>query len=80
MATGVYREITQNNETFKTVFLFAEQPELEGPLITLEFASLEDICGGIRYNSDLTFPTASQVPTFSFIGLNLAGKGGAHAY
>jgi hypothetical protein len=53
--------------------LFAE---LEGPLITLEFASLEDVCGGLGYNSDLTFPTASQVPTFSFIGLNLAGKGG----
>jgi hypothetical protein len=73
LAAGGYGEVTQHNETFKTVFLFAE---LEGPLITLEFASLEDICGGFGYNSDLTFPTASQVPTFPFIGANMAGKTG----
>jgi hypothetical protein len=50
--------------------------KLEGPLITLEFASLGDVCGGFGYNSDLTFPAASQVPTFPFIGLNMAEKTG----
>ncbi|GKZ30606.1 hypothetical protein AbraIFM66950_009686 [Aspergillus brasiliensis] len=44
----------KTTETMKTFFLYFL---LQGPLITFEFASIEGVCGGFGYNSNLKFPT-----------------------
>ena len=66
-AQGAYGIVTINGGQFKTFFVFAK---LEGPLIELEFAEISGICGGFGYNSNLTLPTAAQVPSFPLIGNN----------
>ncbi|GKZ28089.1 hypothetical protein AbraCBS73388_010447, partial [Aspergillus brasiliensis] len=48
----------------KTFFLYCL---LQGPLITFEFASIEGVCGGFGYNSNLKFPTPKNVTQFPLI-------------
>lgn len=74
LAAGGYGSITPAGApSYDTVFLFAE---LEGPILDLEFIEISDICGGFGYNSNLTLPTATQVPNFPFVGNNMSGKVG----
>ncbi|KAE8356853.1 hypothetical protein BDV28DRAFT_41599 [Aspergillus coremiiformis] len=63
-AAGYFGEVTHGNDQFKSVFVYCI---LKGPLITLQFASIEGICGGFGYNSNLTFPTAKNVMNFPLI-------------
>ncbi|OJJ77882.1 hypothetical protein ASPBRDRAFT_251204 [Aspergillus brasiliensis CBS 101740] len=61
---GVVRKGSKTTETMKTFFLYCL---LQGPLITFEFASIEGVCGGFRYNSNLKFPTPKNVMQFPLI-------------
>ncbi|TGJ87821.1 hypothetical protein E0Z10_g925 [Xylaria hypoxylon] len=49
---------------FKSVFIFAK---LNGPLVTLEFAEIDSLCGGFGYNSSVRLPTVDEVYEFPFI-------------
>lgn len=64
LAVGSYGEITKNNHTFKSVFLFAK---LEGPLIEFEFAEISGICGGFGYNSYVRYPSLAELYSFPFV-------------
>ncbi|KAE8147170.1 hypothetical protein BDV25DRAFT_143024 [Aspergillus avenaceus] len=61
---GKTRTATLSHQEFETVFVYCV---LRGPLITLEFASIEGICGGFGYNSNLTFPTPQNLLNFPLI-------------
>ncbi|KAL4922825.1 hypothetical protein BDW62DRAFT_196833 [Aspergillus aurantiobrunneus] len=66
-AAGYYGMITAPTtgpETYKSAFLYCI---LNGPLITLSFATIGGVCGGFGYNSSLTLPTAQNVPNFPLI-------------
>ncbi|KJK85506.1 hypothetical protein H633G_10654 [Metarhizium anisopliae BRIP 53284] len=62
-AAGYYGN-TKGADPFETIFLYCV---LRGPLITLQFATIEGVCGGFGYNSSLTFPTARDVVKFPLI-------------
>lgn len=82
MAGGYYGEFTKpskaakpgetpkpsDEDTFKTIFVFAE---LDGPIAELEFASLSGLTGGVGYNSLVTLPTIDNVTTFPFLAAGL---------
>lgn len=53
-----------NKDSFKTVFVFAD---VEGPVIELEFASLNNLQGGVGYNNQMTMPTVQNVLQFPFL-------------
>lgn len=66
LAAGGYGDLTDplTTKPFKTAFVFAQ---LNGPLITLEFATIQGITGGFGYNNNLTLPTVAEVPSFPFL-------------
>jgi hypothetical protein len=68
LAAGAYGELQKpdNPETFTTTFVFAQ---LKGPLITLEFATIEGVTGGFGYNNSLKLPTVAEVPSFPLIAV-----------
>ncbi|KAI0536511.1 hypothetical protein GGR58DRAFT_528184 [Xylaria digitata] len=73
-AAGFYGIVTPlgNSEGFKSVFIFAK---LNGPLVTLEFAEINSLCGGFGYNSSMRLPTVDEVYDFPFIAsTGLSGK------
>ncbi|KIV76927.1 hypothetical protein PV11_08776 [Exophiala sideris] len=51
-------------QNYKSVFLYAK---LDGPIITLEFATITGIRLGFGYNSLVTSPTVNQLTDFPFI-------------
>ncbi|KAH8689866.1 hypothetical protein BGW36DRAFT_465854 [Talaromyces proteolyticus] len=65
-AAGYYGVIKdpQSHDEFKSFFLYCV---LQGPLITFQFATIEGVCGGFGYNSNLTFPTPQNVKQFPLI-------------
>ena len=63
MAVGEYHEIT-GPPSYKSVFIFAK---LDGPLITLELATIEGIRLGFGYNSFVQPPDLDNLTTFPFI-------------
>lgn len=65
-AAGFYGVVTLggSNNDFQSVFIFAK---LNGPLLTLGFAEISGVCGGIGYNSSVRLPTIDQVSEFPFI-------------
>ncbi|KAH8702291.1 hypothetical protein BGW36DRAFT_459012 [Talaromyces proteolyticus] len=71
-AAGYYGKIKTPKE-FETVFVYCI---LKGPLITLQFASIEGICGGFGFNSQLKFPTAKNVMEFPLIAQGAANPPG----
>ncbi|KAI1660150.1 hypothetical protein F4813DRAFT_351129 [Daldinia decipiens] len=76
-AAGFYGIVTPKgtSNSFKTVFVFAK---LNGPLVTLEFAEINSICGGFGYNSSVRLPTIDEVDDFPFIASSqLSGSGNA---
>ncbi|KAF8457871.1 hypothetical protein BDZ91DRAFT_629347, partial [Kalaharituber pfeilii] len=66
LAAGGYGKLTNptTQDKFTTTFVFAQ---LEGPLITLEFATISGVTGGFGYNNSLTLPTIAEVPSFPFL-------------
>ncbi|KAL6895748.1 hypothetical protein HDV57DRAFT_521043 [Trichoderma longibrachiatum] len=62
-AAGYYGK-TKKPKQFETIFLFCV---LKGPLITLEFVTIEGVTGGFGYNSNLKFPTAHNILQFPLI-------------
>ncbi|KND88092.1 hypothetical protein TOPH_07323 [Tolypocladium ophioglossoides CBS 100239] len=65
-AAGFYGIVTPagSSDGFRSVFVFAK---LNGPLVTLEFAEINSICGGFGYNSSVRLPTVDQVYEFPLI-------------
>ncbi len=82
MAGGYYGEVTKpskatksgktpnpnDEDTFKTVFVFAE---LDGPIAELEFAFLSGLTGGVGYNSLVTLPTIDNMTKSPFLAVGL---------
>ncbi|KAK6338299.1 hypothetical protein TWF730_002363 [Orbilia blumenaviensis] len=64
-AAGFYGEFT-GPPTVKSIFVFAE---LDGPLITLEFATISGVRAGFGYNVSIREPKISEVPTFPLLTL-----------
>ena len=63
MAVGEYHEIT-GPPSYKSVFIFAK---LDGPLISLELATIEGIRLGFGYNSFVQPPNLNDLTSFPFI-------------
>lgn len=59
--------------SYKSIFVFAK---LEGPLITLEFATISGVTGGIGYNSSVRVPEASEISEFPFVKTDSVGSAG----
>ena len=79
MAVGEYDEIDRviNNitEKYKSIFLYAK---LDGPLITLEFATIEGVPLGFGVNSNVRQPRIEELNDFPFITDKAANDGGAN--
>ncbi|KAI0907851.1 hypothetical protein F4823DRAFT_527482 [Ustulina deusta] len=76
-AAGFYGDVTPSGSStpFRSVFIFAK---LNGPLVTLEFAEIDSLCGGFGYNSTIRLPTVDEVYEFPFIAnTDLSGKDNA---
>ncbi|KAF2839442.1 hypothetical protein M501DRAFT_790159 [Patellaria atrata CBS 101060] len=63
MAVGEYRIVTQP-QNYKSVFVYAK---LDGPLITLAFATVSGVRVGFGYNSIVRSPTLLELPQFPFL-------------
>ena len=66
-AGGYYSHVPDPNDAnhfFKSMFVFAE---LDGPIAEFELASLNGLCGGFGYNSQIVLPTIDQVTKFPFL-------------
>jgi hypothetical protein len=73
VAVGEYAEVTENNNTYKSIFIYAK---LDGPLIDLEIAIIEGVRLGFGYNSFVRTPTVQELAQFPFIndsGASVAG-------
>ncbi|KAF8469770.1 hypothetical protein BDZ91DRAFT_631807, partial [Kalaharituber pfeilii] len=59
LAAGAYGELKDpvTKALFDSTFIFAQ---LDGPLITLEFATISGVTGGLGYNNSLTLPTIAE--------------------
>lgn len=63
-AAGMYGFKTVNGREIKNVFVFLK---LDGPLITVGFADISGLTGGLGYNMDLKWPSVTEVTDFPFI-------------
>ncbi|GME34039.1 hypothetical protein FN846DRAFT_301210 [Neofusicoccum parvum] len=72
LAAGGYGRLRSGGRTVDSAFVFAR---LDGPLVTLEFATLSGLTGGIGYNSALALPTVDQVPEFPFLKMPAVAPG-----
>lgn len=63
-ADGFYGKITSAAGSFTSAFVYFV---LGGPLATIEVAELTDVTGGFGYNSNLQFPTVTNVAQFPFL-------------
>lgn len=63
-AAGMYGTKTVNGREIKNVFVFLK---LDGPLITLGYADISGLTGGLGYNMDLKWPSVSDITNFPFI-------------
>ncbi|KAK2465648.1 hypothetical protein APHAL10511_002192 [Amanita phalloides] len=64
LALASYGTVTQGPEEFKTFFLFAQ---LSGPLVELEFATLNGVSLGFGYNSHVKYPNADEILSFPLV-------------
>ncbi len=62
LAVGEYASSTTSD--FKSVFIYAK---LEGPLVTLAFATISGVRVGLGYNSMVRSPSIKELPTFPFL-------------
>jgi hypothetical protein len=70
---GEYSIVSHGTDKYKSVFLFAK---LDGPLITLEFATITGVRLGLGYNSYVNPPTVNDITTFPFINDKSIGGAG----
>ncbi|KAL2262120.1 hypothetical protein VTK26DRAFT_2418 [Humicola hyalothermophila] len=64
-ADGYYGEtVSTAAGSFKSAFVYFV---LGGPLLTLEFAQIDDVTGGFGYNTGLHLPTVTNVEQFPFL-------------
>ncbi|KJX99853.1 hypothetical protein TI39_contig350g00003 [Zymoseptoria brevis] len=72
VAVGEYSQVTLLDKEYKSVFVYAK---LDGPLVTLEFATISGVRIGFGYNSSIRQPaTIDEVNDFPLI--NDEGVGG----
>ncbi|MCJ1402453.1 hypothetical protein MMC11_005673 [Xylographa trunciseda] len=64
VAVGEYAIVHHNGNEYKSIFIFAK---LDGPLLTLEFATISGVRLGFGYNSVVRSPTIEQLTDFPFI-------------
>jgi hypothetical protein len=66
LAVGEYAIVStkSTNSEFKSVFVYGK---LDGPLVTLEFATISGVRLGFGYNSLVHLPTADKLYQFPFI-------------
>lgn len=66
LAVGEYAIVStkSTNSEFKSVFVYGK---LDGPLVTLEFATISGVRLGFGYNSLVHLPTADKLYEFPFI-------------
>ena len=73
VAVGEYSRVQLLNKEYKSVFVYAK---LDGPLVTLEFATISGVRIGFGYNSSIRQPASiEEVTQFPFI--NDHGVGGS---
>ncbi|KAJ1323716.1 DUF6603 domain-containing protein [Microdochium nivale] len=76
MAAGFYGDVKPpdgQGSPYKSIFIFAK---LEGPLVTLEFATISGVTGGIGYNSSVRLPGPAEISQFPFIKTDTVGGAG----
>ena len=61
---GEYKVVAVNGQIYKSVFLFAK---LDGPLVTLELATISGVRLGLGYNSMVRAPSTGETTQFPFI-------------
>ncbi len=76
VAVGSYDIVTDTmtKKTYKSIFVFAK---LDGPLVTLEFATISNVRLGFGYNSIVRAPANDELTVFPFIsdsGVDGAGN------
>jgi len=66
VAVGAYELITFTSPqgSYKSVFVYAK---LDGPLVSLAFATISGVRLGFGYNSSVRFPTMAELPQFPFL-------------
>lgn len=66
VAVGAYELITFSSPqgSYKSVFVYAK---LDGPLVSLAFATISGVRLGFGYNSSVRFPTMAELPQFPFL-------------
>ena len=73
VAVGEYSQVVLVDQEYKSIFVYAK---LDGPLVTLEFATISGVRLGFGYNSSIRQPAfIEEVTQFPFI--NDAGVGGS---
>ncbi|KAH7407444.1 hypothetical protein BKA64DRAFT_417254 [Cadophora sp. MPI-SDFR-AT-0126] len=72
LAVGEYAIVTmvKDGPQFKSVFVYGK---LDGPLVTLEFATISGVRLGFGYNSLVRLPKAEQLYQFPFISDSVTG-------
>jgi hypothetical protein len=71
IAVGQYGKDTDSD--FKTVFIYAS---LDGPLVTLAFASITGVRVGLGFNSMIRSPTVKELPEFPLLDNSAASTSG----
>ncbi|KAK2459388.1 hypothetical protein APHAL10511_008593 [Amanita phalloides] len=64
LALASYGPVTYGSEEFKTFFLFAQ---LSGPLVELEFATINGVSLGFGYNSHVKYPNVDEILSFPLV-------------
>lgn len=73
VAVGEYSQVQFADREYKSVFIYAK---LDGPLVTLEFATISGVRIGFGYNSSIRQPASIEEVT-NFPLINDHGAGGA---
>ena len=74
VAVGEYSVITKGSKNYKSIFIYAK---LDGPVITLAFATISGVRLGFGYNSIVRQPTGPELDQFPFLsdqGVDGAGN------
>jgi hypothetical protein len=72
-AVGAYELITDPSGNYKSVFVYAK---LNGPLVSLAFATISGVRLGFGYNSIVRSPTMVELPSFPFLSGDAEGGAG----
>jgi Family of unknown function (DUF6603) len=64
VAVGAYEIVTSPTSNYKSVFVYAK---LNGPLVSIGFATIAGVRLGFGYNSVVRSPTMAELPQFPFL-------------